>query len=153
VGAGRSDIDAGHRAALDAAVRATERGDLPRGAAVEIDGAWFARHDERRSSGDPTAHAVALALVDATSVRGTWRLDGARIVVTHEPCLLCAGALVAARVATLVYACANPVEGAAGSIYNVCADPRLGHEVTVEVVPPSSAFAQACAALERLADP
>jgi tRNA(adenine34) deaminase len=87
--------------------------------------------NERERRGDPTAHAEVLALRAAAEAAGSWRLDGATLVVTLEPCVMCAGALISARVARVVYGAANPEAGSCGSLYNVCADPRLNHEVGV----------------------
>jgi tRNA(adenine34) deaminase len=89
------------------------------------------RHNERELRRDPTAHAEMLALQDAARMRGTWRLDSLTLVVTLEPCAMCAGALVAARVARLVFGAVDPKAGSCGSLYNLCADPRLNHEVEV----------------------
>jgi tRNA(adenine34) deaminase len=89
------------------------------------------RHNERELTGDPTAHAELLCLRDAAAARGGWRLDGVTLVVTLEPCPMCAGALVGARVDRVVFGAADPKAGAAGSLYNLCADPRLNHEVEV----------------------
>jgi tRNA(adenine34) deaminase len=86
------------------------------------------RHNERRATGDPTAHAEVLALRDAASELGTWRLDDAVLVVTLEPCPMCAGAAWAARIGRLVWGAPNPEAGAAGSLYNLGSDPRLNHE-------------------------
>ncbi|MDP9075090.1 MAG: nucleoside deaminase, partial [Actinomycetota bacterium] len=80
---------------------------------------------------DPTAHAELLALREAAAALGRWRLTEATLYCTLEPCPMCAGALVAARVERLVFAAADPKAGACGSLYNLCADPRLNHEVTV----------------------
>ncbi|MGH9149206.1 MAG: tRNA adenosine(34) deaminase TadA [Acidimicrobiales bacterium] len=120
--------------ALAEAERAPAHGDVPVGAVVLRDGAVVAqRHNERERSGDPTAHAEMLALRDAAQAAGGggWRLDGATLVVTLEPCPMCAGALIAARVARVVFGAADPKAGACGSLYNLCADPRLNHEVVV----------------------
>ncbi len=120
------------RLALEEARAAADHGDVPVGAVVIVDGELIARrHNERELSGDPTAHAELLALRDAATFRGGWRLDGATLVVTLEPCPMCAGALVAGRVSRLVFAAADPKAGAAGSLYNLCADPRLNHELEV----------------------
>jgi tRNA(adenine34) deaminase len=89
------------------------------------------RHNERERTGDPTAHAELLALRDAAAALGTWRLGDATIVVTLEPCPMCAGAMVAARLGRLVYGAADPKAGACGTLYNLCADPRLNHEIPV----------------------
>ena len=105
---------------------------MPIGAVVLVDGALVARAGNRRErDGDPTAHAEVLALRAAAAQRGTWRLDGATLVVTLEPCPMCAGALLAARVARVVFGAANTDNGACGTLYNLCADPRLNHEVEV----------------------
>jgi tRNA(adenine34) deaminase len=118
--------------ALEEARAATEHDDVPVGAVVLVDGAVVARrHNERERTGDPTAHAELLALQDAAGAVGSWRLDTATLVVTLEPCPMCAGALVAARVGRLVFGAADPKAGACGSLYNLCADPRLNHELPV----------------------
>jgi tRNA(adenine34) deaminase len=118
--------------ALEEATAAAGHGDVPIGAVALIDGEVVARrHNEREATNDPTAHAELLCLRDAAAARGTWRLDGLTLVVTLEPCPMCAGALWAARVARVVYGAADPKAGATGSLYNLCADPRLNHEVEV----------------------
>jgi tRNA(adenine34) deaminase len=128
------DLDAAMGLALEEAAAATAHGDVPVGAVVLRDGEVIAqRHNERELSGDPSAHAEILALRDAAVVVGSWRLSGTTLVVTLEPCPMCAGALVAARVDQVVFGAADPKAGACGSLYNLCADPRLNHEV--EVVP------------------
>ncbi|MGE0796495.1 MAG: nucleoside deaminase, partial [Acidimicrobiia bacterium] len=91
------------------------------------------RHNEREQHRDPLAHAELLAIADASRAVGDWRLTGTTVVVTLEPCPMCAGALVAARVARVVFGATDPKAGACGTLYNLCADPRLNHEV--EVVP------------------
>jgi tRNA(adenine34) deaminase len=90
-----------------------------------------ARHNEREVLNDPTAHAEVLALRDAAAVLGTWHLDECTLVVTLEPCIMCAGALINARIHTLVFGAADLKGGATSSLYNVCADPRLNHFVNV----------------------
>lgn len=120
--------------ALDEARRAPGHGDVPIGAVVARadDGTVVARrHNEREVSHDPTAHAEVLALRDAASRLGSWRLDGCVLVVTLEPCPMCAGAAMAARLATVAFGAADPKAGALGSLYNLGADPRLNHELTV----------------------
>jgi tRNA(adenine34) deaminase len=118
--------------ALAEARSAGEAGEIPVGAVVLVDGAVVARAgNERERRGDPTAHAEVLALRAAAEATGSWRLDGATLVVTLEPCPMCAGALVGARVQRLVYGAANTDNGACGTLYNLCADPRLNHEVDV----------------------
>ena len=118
--------------ALAEARRAAERGEVPVGAVVAIDGEVVAaRHNERESTSDPTAHAEILALRDAAAARGTSRLDGAVLVATLEPCPMCAGAAVMARVARVVFAAEDPKAGACGTLYNLGADPRLNHNFEV----------------------
>jgi tRNA(adenine34) deaminase len=126
------DLDAAMGLALDEAAAAVRHADVPVGAVVLRDGEVIAsRHNERERSGDPTAHAEILALRDAAEVVGSWRLEGTTLVVTLEPCPMCAGALVAARVDAVVFGAADPKAGACGSLYNLCVDPRLNHEVEV----------------------
>lgn len=118
--------------ALEEARLALAEGDVPVGAVVVMgDEVLARRHNERERRGDPTAHAEILALRDAAAVAGTWRLSTATLVVTLEPCPMCAGALVAARLGRLVFGAADPKAGACGSLYNLCADPRLNHEIPV----------------------
>ena len=119
-------------AALEAAREAGGRGDVPVGAVVVVDGAVVAVAGNRREAdADPTAHAEVLALRSASSALGSWRLTGATVYVTLEPCAMCAGALVNARVGRVVYGAADLKGGAVGSLYNLCADPRLNHEPEV----------------------
>ena len=118
--------------ALAEAEVAVSHGDVPVGAVVLVGGQVVAaRHNERERAGDPTAHAELLALRDAAQSRGDWRLVDATLVVTLEPCPMCAGAAVAARLQRLVFGAPDPKAGACGSLYNLCADPRLNHEVEV----------------------
>lgn len=118
--------------ALDLARLAGSAGEVPVGAVVVHDGRVLGSSGNRREElGDPTAHAEVLALREAAAALGTWRLDGATLVVTLEPCPMCAGALWAARVARVVFGAANPEAGSCGTLYNLCADPRLNHEVAV----------------------
>jgi tRNA(adenine34) deaminase len=121
------------RRALDEARAAVAHGDVPIGAViVGPDGTVLAaRHNERELTGDPTAHAEVLALRDAAARLGTWRLDGCTLVVTLEPCVMCSGAALAARVGTVVFGAADPKGGAMGTLYNVAADPRLNHHPAV----------------------
>ena len=124
--------DAAMAAALVEARAAGARGDVPVGAVVVHEGRIIAsRGNEREASGDPTAHAEVLALRDASATLGRWRLDDCTLVVTLEPCLMCAGALLNARVGRLVYGAADLKAGATASLYNVCADPRLNHNPPV----------------------
>ena len=118
--------------ALDEARAAGNGGDVPIGAVVLLDGAVIARAgNERERRSDPTAHAEVLVLQAAAAVAGSWRLDGATLVVTLEPCPMCAGALVAGRLERVVFGAASPDSGACGTLYNLCVDPRLNHEVAV----------------------
>ncbi len=119
--------------ALAEAAAALEHGDVPIGAVALVNGEVVARrHNERELTGDPTAHAELLALRDAAKVLGRWRLDSVTLVVTLEPCAMCAGALVNGRVARVVFGAPDPKAGAVGSLYNLCVDPRLNHEVEVQ---------------------
>ena len=119
--------------ALAAAAEAPVHGDVPIGAVVVVGGEVVARrHNEREHLGDPTAHAELLALRDAaTAVGDGWRMLDATVVVTVEPCAMCAGALIAARVRRVVFGTPDLKAGACGSLYNLCADPRLNHELPV----------------------
>ena len=118
--------------AVAEAEKAPAHGDVPVGAVVLVDSRVVAaRHNERERNGDPTAHAELLALRDAAGARADWRLTDATLVVTLEPCPMCAGAAVAARIRRLVFGASDPKAGACGSLYNLCADPRLNHEVEV----------------------
>ena len=111
----RAIVEAGAAAAHD---------DVPIGAVVVRDGTVIAaRHNERELTGDPTAHAEILALRDAASVVGHWRLDDCTMVVTLEPCAMCAGALVNGRIERLVYGAPDPKAGAAGSLMSIVEDP------------------------------
>jgi tRNA(adenine34) deaminase len=123
------------RAALAQATAAGRGDDVPVGAVVvDATGEVIGRgHNLREATGDPTAHAEVVALRDAAAARGQWRLDGCTLVVTLEPCTMCAGALVLARVDRLVYGAADPKAGAVGSLWDVVRDRRLNHRP--EVVP------------------
>ena len=118
--------------ALAEARAALQHGDVPIGAVAVVDGEVVSRrHNERELTGDPTAHAELLALRDAAASLGRWRLDDVTLVVTLEPCAMCAGALVNGRVARVVFGAPDLKAGAVGSLYNLCVDPRLNHEVEV----------------------
>ncbi len=118
--------------ALAEAVAAGEAGEVPVGAVVAVDGRIVGRAgNERERRHDPTAHAELLALRAAADVLGSWRLNGATLVVTLEPCPMCAGAVVAARMQRVVFGAPDPNAGACGSLYNLCVDPRLNHEADV----------------------
>lgn len=120
------------RVALREAELAAREGEVPIGAVIVVDGQIIAKaHNLRESTGDPTAHAEILALRAAAKVKRHWRLLGATIYTTLEPCPMCAGAIVMARAARLVYGTADPKAGAAGSLMNILQDKRLNHQVTV----------------------
>ncbi len=136
------------RRALDAAAAAAAAGDVPIGAVLlGPDGSELAvAGNEREQSGDPTAHAEMLVLRrGAAALRDAWRLEDCTLVVTLEPCAMCAGALVNARVGRLVFGAFDPKAGAVASVFDVVRDPRLNHRV--EVV--SGVFAEACGAVLR----
>ena len=118
--------------ALAEAALALDHDDVPVGAVALFEGRVVAsRHNERERLREPTAHAELLALRDAAAAVGDWRLDDVTLVVTLEPCPMCAGALVNARLGRLVFGAYDPKGGACGSLYNLCADPRLNHELAV----------------------
>lgn len=122
------------RLALAEAKLALAHDNVPIGAVVvKDDEVLSSAHNERELRGDPTAHAEVLALRQASERADDWRLDGATVYVTLEPCPMCAGALVLARVERLVYGPQDPRAGAALSLYNIVQDPRLNHQL--EVVP------------------
>ncbi len=121
------------RLALQLASAAGGAGEVPVGAVVVKEGrAVGTGANAREATGDPTAHAELIALREAAKALGSWRLTGTTLYVTLEPCSMCAGGLVAARVSRLVFGAPDPKAGACGSLYNLCADPRLNHEITVE---------------------
>ncbi len=123
------DDDALMEVALAEASEGAEAGEVPVGAVVAVGDRIVARrHNERESLVDPTAHAELLALRDAAAEVGSWRLAGATLVVTLEPCPMCAGAAWAARLDRVVWGAPNPDAGALGSLYHLGADPRLNHE-------------------------
>ncbi|EST25867.1 CMP deaminase [Streptomyces niveus NCIMB 11891] len=121
------------RLALEQAARAAPAGDVPVGAVVlSPDGSLLSTgHNERELTGDPTAHAEVVALRRAATKLGTWRLTGCTLVVTLEPCTMCAGALVQSRVARVVYGALDEKAGAAGSLWDVVRDRRLNHRPEV----------------------
>ncbi len=120
-------------AALAEAEGARATGDVPVGAVVvDADGTIIGRgRNAREAEQDPTAHAEVVALRTAAARNGSWRLSGATLVVTLEPCTMCAGALILARVDRLVYGAYDPKAGAAGSLWDTVRDPRLNHRVEV----------------------
>jgi tRNA(adenine34) deaminase len=115
--------------AIEEARLAVAHGDVPVGAVVVINGEIVARrHNEREATNDPTAHAELLAVRDAAVALGSWRLTDATVVVTLEPCPMCAGALQQARIGRVVFGAADMKAGACGSLYSLGSDPRLNHE-------------------------
>ena len=120
-----------HRA-LELASRCAEHGDVPIGAVVvREDREIGAAGNERELRGDPTAHAEILAIREAASLTEGWRLDGCTLYVTLEPCAMCAGAIVLARMDRVMFGAADPKAGFAGSLGNLVQDPRLNHEVSL----------------------
>ena len=118
--------------ALEEAKQAKEAGEVPIGAVVLFDDEVIARaHNAREGQRNPVAHAEILAMEMAAHHLGDWRLGGSTLVVTLEPCPMCAGALVNARVDRVVFGAVDPKAGACGTLYNLCSDPRLNHEVLV----------------------
>ena len=121
------------RLALREAERALEHGDVPIGAVVVHGGEVVgAAHDERELRNDPTAHAEVLALRAAAAALGSWRVLDSVLYVTAEPCAMCAGAIVLARVPRVVFGCRNPKAGAAGSVLDVLGEPSLNHRPQVD---------------------
>ncbi len=119
--------------ALDEARAALDHDDVPVGAVVVRDGTVVGRgHNRREVDQDPTAHAEVLAIREAAATLGSWRLEGCTLGVTLEPCTMCAGAIVLARVPVVVYGATDPKAGAAGSLYDVLDDDRLNHRCEVE---------------------
>jgi tRNA(adenine34) deaminase len=133
--------------ALELARRAEQGGDVPVGAVLlSSDGEVLGSGgNEREQTGDPTAHAEVLALRRAAAATGAWRLSGCTLVVTLEPCTMCAGALVLARVERLVFGAYDPKAGAVASLFDVVRDPRLNHRVDVR----GGFMAQECGQLLR----
>ena len=132
------------RLAIREAQAALDHDDVPIGAVVVRDGEVIgAGHNERELRQDPTAHAEMLALREASRVLGSWRVLDAVLYVTLEPCTMCAGAIVLARVPRVVYGCTDPKAGAAGSVLDVLSEPRLNHRPQVT----GGVLAGECAAL------
>jgi tRNA(adenine34) deaminase len=120
------------RLALQAALVAEENGDVPIGTVIVHEGRIIAKaYNQREQLKDPTAHAEIIALTQAATALGMWRLHGGTIYVTLEPCPMCAGALVLARLDRLVYGCPDPKTGACGSLYDIVRDGRLNHRLEV----------------------
>ncbi len=121
------------RLALEEAARALLHEDVPVGAIAVLDGRIIGRGRNRREiDRDPSAHAELIALREASRTINHWRLDGVTLYSTLEPCAMCAGAMVLARLPRLVYATADPKAGAAGSVLDILNHPRLNHKVSVE---------------------
>jgi tRNA(adenine34) deaminase len=133
------------RRALELAADAQVSGDVPVGALIlDESGSTIAEGANlREGSNDPTAHAEIVAIRAAASARGSWNLEGCTLVVTLEPCVMCAGALLAARISSLVYGAWDDKAGAVGSVYDVVRDRRLPHRVDVT----AGVLAEDCAAL------
>lgn len=118
--------------ALAEAEAAEREAEVPVGAVVVSGGSVIGRgHNLREGLGDPTGHAEILAIREAARKRASWRLDDCTLYVTLEPCVMCAGAIVQARIERLVFGCPDPKGGAVRSLYEVCDDPRLNHRVAV----------------------
>jgi tRNA(adenine34) deaminase len=141
------DYQALMQEALAQAQIAAELGEVPIGCViVDPRGQVVARaHNRRELDEDPTGHAEIVALREAARLLGHWRLNDYTLVVTLEPCPMCAGALVNARVGTVVYGCGDPKAGAVDTLYNICTDPRLNHRLAVH----SGVLEKECAAVLR----
>jgi len=129
-------VETGHylfmSAALDEARQAGEKEEVPVGAIVVCDGEIIGRgHNLREGTGDPTSHAEIVAIREAAAQRGGWRLTGATLYVTLEPCIMCVGAILQARLSSLIFGCYDPKGGACGSLYDFSDDTRLNHSFTV----------------------
>jgi tRNA(adenine34) deaminase len=120
-----------HRA-IELAARAEAGGDVPIGAVLVVAARTFEAENEKERRPDPTAHAEMLAIREASSALGVWRLSGATLYVTKEPCAMCAGAIVAARIERVVFGCRDPKGGAAGSVIDVFGSEAVNHRVVVE---------------------
>ena len=118
--------------ALREAAKAAEKGEVPIGAMVVRDGKVLGRgHNLREARRDPTAHAEMIAIRKAAKKEESWRLCGATVYVTLEPCVMCMGAMILARVERVVFGCRDPKGGAAGTLYDLSDDPRLNHRFKV----------------------
>jgi tRNA(adenine34) deaminase len=132
------------RAALREAEAAFEEDEVPVGAVIVHDGKVIGRgHNQREMLSDPTAHAEMIAITQAAAALETWRLEGATLYVTLEPCVMCAGALVNARIASVVFGAFDSKAGACGSLYDVGIDPRLNHRFEAQ----GGVLADECGAL------
>ena len=120
------------RLALEEAERAYREDEAPIGAViVHEDRVIASAHNQREQLNDPTAHAEMIAITQAAGSLGDWRLDGCTLYVTLEPCPMCAGAIVQARISTVVYGAADPKAGAVRTLYNLLDDPRLNHRCQI----------------------
>ena len=120
------------REALNQAAKALEADEVPVGAVIVNQGRIIARaHNQRELLRDPTAHAEMIAITQAAEALENWRLEGATLYVTKEPCIMCAGAMVQARVDTVVFGASDEKAGAAGSVVNLVEEPRFNHQVKV----------------------
>ena len=130
--AGDSDERFYMELALEEAAIAAEQGEIPVGAVVVCQGAVIARaHNRREELQSPAAHAEMLALGDCSVALGSWRLHECTLYVTLEPCIMCVGAILQARISRLVFGCLDPKGGAVESLYRLCEDPRLNHHPAV----------------------
>jgi tRNA(adenine34) deaminase len=120
------------RRAIELAASAAEAGDVPIGAVLVCGERAFEARNEKEIRPDPTAHAEILAIRAAAAALGVWRLSGATLYVTKEPCAMCAGAIVAARLERVIYGCPDPKGGAAGSVIDVFGSAAVNHRVVVE---------------------
>ena len=120
-------------AAIEQALAARRAGDVPIGAVIANDDGEIiaSAHNRRIIDADPTAHAEMLAIRAAASAVGAWRLGGCTMVVTLEPCCMCAGAIVLARMDRVVYGASDPKAGAVDTLYQLCSDPRLNHRLEI----------------------
>jgi tRNA(adenine34) deaminase len=144
IGAAITDDTEAMTLALEQAIAAEDHLDVPVGAVIVRDGIVIAaRNNERELTGDPTAHAEILAIRDAAEVVGHWRLDDCTLYVTLEPCAMCAGAAVNARVGRVVFGATDPKAGFGGSLGNLLEDSRLNHRCAVE----RGLLAEECGAL------
>jgi tRNA(adenine34) deaminase len=127
--------------ALQEAEYAMAENEVPVGAVIVYEGRIIAAaHNQREQLRDPTAHAEMIAITQAAALRGSWRLDGCTLFVTLEPCAMCAGAIVQARIPEVVYGAADPKAGAVQTLYQLLDDPRLNHRAAVV----SGVLAEAC---------
>jgi tRNA(adenine34) deaminase len=129
----QNEVDQGFiREALLEAGEAARIGEVPIGALIVYEGRIIARaHNLKETTGDPTAHAEILVLRNAAQLKEAWRLNGATLYTTLEPCPMCAGAMVLARIGRLVYGASDPKAGSAGTLMNIVQDPRLNHQVEI----------------------